>query len=144
MWYYLFLKALLPTRRWFNTVLDDSHLVVHCYLSSLAKRDKEGHLFCQVRPAFVYWISSNFMKDCSIATEKWEWASEHHLLLAGIWECSSHCQHFLPLIVLVMIIQKRVRFLCIVTISLSLIVFGFFWWLSIFNLYIHFKTTSMP
>lgn len=44
-----FPQALLPTRRWFNTVLDDSHLVVHCYLSSLAKREKEGHLFCQVR-----------------------------------------------------------------------------------------------
>ncbi|XP_060117192.1 RNA helicase aquarius isoform X1 [Heteronotia binoei] len=42
------LEALLPTRRWFNTILDDSHLVVHCYLSSLAKRDKEGHLFCQL------------------------------------------------------------------------------------------------
>ncbi|KAM9190178.1 RNA helicase aquarius isoform 2-T2 [Mergus octosetaceus] len=42
------LEALLPTRRWFNTVLDDSHLVVHCYLSSLAKREKEGHLFCQL------------------------------------------------------------------------------------------------
>uniref|UniRef100_A0A8C3IGU0 RNA helicase aquarius n=1 Tax=Chrysemys picta bellii TaxID=8478 RepID=A0A8C3IGU0_CHRPI len=42
------LEALLPTRRWFNTVLDDSHLVVHCYLSSLAKREREGHLFCQL------------------------------------------------------------------------------------------------
>ncbi|KAM9381229.1 RNA helicase aquarius [Phaethornis superciliosus] len=42
------LEALLPTRRWFNTVLDDSHLVVHCYLSSLAKREKEGHLFSQL------------------------------------------------------------------------------------------------
>ncbi|XP_006274043.1 RNA helicase aquarius [Alligator mississippiensis] len=42
------LEALLPTRRWFNTVLDDSHLVVHCYLSNLAKREKEGHLFCQL------------------------------------------------------------------------------------------------
>nr|XP_033807712.1 RNA helicase aquarius isoform X1 [Geotrypetes seraphini] len=42
------LEALLPTRRWFNTVLDDSHLVVHCYLSNLAQREKEGHLFCQL------------------------------------------------------------------------------------------------
>ncbi|XP_061468788.1 RNA helicase aquarius [Rhineura floridana] len=42
------LEALLPTRRWFNMILDDSHLVVHCYLSSLAKRNKEGHLFCQL------------------------------------------------------------------------------------------------
>uniref|UniRef100_A0A8C5R317 RNA helicase aquarius n=1 Tax=Leptobrachium leishanense TaxID=445787 RepID=A0A8C5R317_9ANUR len=42
------LEALLPTRRWFNTVLDDAHLVVHCYLSSLAKREQEGHLFSQL------------------------------------------------------------------------------------------------
>ncbi|MBN3326288.1 AQR helicase, partial [Atractosteus spatula] len=42
------LEALLPTRRWFNTVLDDSHLVVHCYLSSLSQREREGHLFCQL------------------------------------------------------------------------------------------------
>ncbi|XP_073465795.1 RNA helicase aquarius [Aquarana catesbeiana] len=42
------LEALLPTRRWFNTVLDDSHLVVHCYLSSLCKTEEEGHLFSQL------------------------------------------------------------------------------------------------
>ncbi|CAH2328296.1 RNA helicase aquarius [Pelobates cultripes] len=42
------LEALLPTRRWFNTVLDDSHLVVHCYLSGLSKREQEGHLFSQL------------------------------------------------------------------------------------------------
>ncbi|KAM9294455.1 RNA helicase aquarius [Gastrophryne carolinensis] len=42
------LEALLPTRRWFNTVLDDSHLVVHCFLSSLSKREEEGHLFSQL------------------------------------------------------------------------------------------------
>ncbi|KAF6725043.1 Intron-binding protein aquarius [Oryzias melastigma] len=42
------LEALLPTRRWFNTVLDDSHLVVRCQLSGLLKRETEGHLFCQL------------------------------------------------------------------------------------------------
>ncbi|XP_069805390.1 RNA helicase aquarius [Dendropsophus ebraccatus] len=42
------LEALLPTRRWFNTVLDDAHLVVHCYLSNLCKREQEGHLFSQL------------------------------------------------------------------------------------------------
>lgn len=41
------LEALLPTRRFFNTVLDDCHLVVRCQLSGLIKR-KEGHLFSQV------------------------------------------------------------------------------------------------
>lgn len=45
----LYIQALLPTRRWFNTMLDDSHLVVSCHLSSLTQREKEGHLFCQVQ-----------------------------------------------------------------------------------------------
>uniref|UniRef100_A0A8C5HMY1 RNA helicase aquarius n=1 Tax=Gouania willdenowi TaxID=441366 RepID=A0A8C5HMY1_GOUWI len=42
------LEALLPTRRWFNTVLDNAHLVVNCHLSSLKQMEKEGHLFCQL------------------------------------------------------------------------------------------------
>lgn len=41
------LEALLPTRRFFNTVLDDCHLVVRCQLSVLV-RIPEGHLFSQV------------------------------------------------------------------------------------------------
>lgn len=41
------IEALLPTRRFFNTVLDDSHLVVRAYLSPLANRE-EGKLFSQV------------------------------------------------------------------------------------------------
>lgn len=41
------LEALLPTRRFFNTVLDDSHLVVRCSISPLMKRP-EGKLFSQV------------------------------------------------------------------------------------------------
>lgn len=41
------LEALLPTRRFFNTVLDDSHLVVRCALAPLVRRD-EGMLFLQL------------------------------------------------------------------------------------------------
>ncbi|XP_063707017.1 RNA helicase aquarius [Culicoides brevitarsis] len=41
------IEALLPTRRFFNTVLDDSHLVVRAYLSNLAQRE-EGKLFSQL------------------------------------------------------------------------------------------------
>ncbi|XP_018567368.1 intron-binding protein aquarius isoform X2 [Anoplophora glabripennis] len=41
------LEALLPTRRFFNTVLDDCHLVVRCQLSALIRRP-EGHLFSQL------------------------------------------------------------------------------------------------
>ncbi|XP_034941084.1 RNA helicase aquarius [Chelonus insularis] len=41
------LEALLPTRRFFNTVMDDCHLVVRCSLSNLLKRP-EGNLFGQL------------------------------------------------------------------------------------------------
>ncbi|CRK91496.1 CLUMA_CG005162, isoform A [Clunio marinus] len=41
------LEALLPTRRFFNTVLDDSHIVVRCFIAPLTKRP-EGKLFSQV------------------------------------------------------------------------------------------------
>jgi intron-binding protein aquarius len=33
------LEALLPTRRFFNTLLDDTNLLIHCYLSDLIKSD---------------------------------------------------------------------------------------------------------
>lgn len=41
------LEALLPTRRFFNTILDDCHMVVRCNLSNLNRRE-EGKLFSQV------------------------------------------------------------------------------------------------
>ena len=41
------LEAQLPTRRFFNTVMDDTHMVVHSRFSQLAKRD-DGQLFTQV------------------------------------------------------------------------------------------------
>lgn len=46
------LEAQLPTRRFFNTLLDDSHMLIRSKLSNLFKR-KEGKLFCQVRFLFL-------------------------------------------------------------------------------------------
>ena len=43
------LEALLPTRRFFNVVMDDCHLVNRCHLSGLNQRT-EGKLFTQVIP----------------------------------------------------------------------------------------------
>ena len=46
------LEALLPTRRFFNVVMDDCHLVTYCHLSALNRRP-EGKLFSQVsQPIF--------------------------------------------------------------------------------------------
>ena len=44
------IEAQLPTRRFFNALLDDSHCLVKCQLSDLVKR-KEGKLFSE-----VYWL----------------------------------------------------------------------------------------
>lgn len=41
------LEALLPTRRFFNVVMDHCHLVTRCHLSKLNQRP-EGKLFSQV------------------------------------------------------------------------------------------------
>ncbi|XP_041969753.1 RNA helicase aquarius [Aricia agestis] len=41
------LEALLPTRRFFNTVMDDCHLVVRCQMAPLTRRP-EGQLFTQL------------------------------------------------------------------------------------------------
>ncbi|KAG7202601.1 hypothetical protein KM043_009791 [Ampulex compressa] len=46
------LEALLPTRRFFNTVMDDCHLVVRCQLSNLLHRP-EGGLFGQVSLRYI-------------------------------------------------------------------------------------------
>ena len=40
-------EAQLPTRRFFNALMDDSHIVTISQLSNLAKRD-EGQLFTEV------------------------------------------------------------------------------------------------
>lgn len=46
------LEALLPTRRCFNAVMDDCHLVTRCHLSALNQRP-EGKLFTQVSRFYI-------------------------------------------------------------------------------------------
>ena len=41
------IEAQLPTRRFFNALMDDSHVVTIGLLSNLANRE-EGHLFSEV------------------------------------------------------------------------------------------------
>ncbi|XP_022090524.1 intron-binding protein aquarius-like [Acanthaster planci] len=48
------LEAQLPTRRFLNVVLDDSHVVVRCRLSKLALR-KEGKLFNQLLDMLAFY-----------------------------------------------------------------------------------------
>lgn len=72
------LEALLPTRRWFNTVLDDSHLVVRCHLSSLTKREKEGHLFCQLLDMLKFYTGFEINDQTGNALTQKEMTTLHY------------------------------------------------------------------
>uniref|UniRef100_A0A8C6UHK6 RNA helicase aquarius n=1 Tax=Neogobius melanostomus TaxID=47308 RepID=A0A8C6UHK6_9GOBI len=72
------LEALLPTRRWFNTVLDDSHLLVHCYLSGLMQRDKEGHLFCQLLDMLKFYTGFEINDQTGNALTQKEMTTLHY------------------------------------------------------------------
>ncbi|XP_019132715.2 RNA helicase aquarius isoform X1 [Larimichthys crocea] len=72
------LEALLPTRRWFNTVLDDSHLVVSCHLSSLVQREKEGHLFCQLLDMLKFYTGFEISDQTGNALTEKEMTTLHY------------------------------------------------------------------
>ncbi|KAJ8411857.1 hypothetical protein AAFF_G00154950 [Aldrovandia affinis] len=72
------LEALLPTRRWFNTVLDDSHLVVSCHLSNLPKREQEGHLFCQLLDMLKFYTGFEINDQTGIALTEKEMTTLHY------------------------------------------------------------------
>lgn len=72
------LEALLPTRRWFNTVLDDSHLVVNCQLSHLTQREKEGHLFCQLLDMLKFYTGFEISDQAGTALTQKEMTNLHY------------------------------------------------------------------
>ncbi|XP_016335946.1 RNA helicase aquarius isoform X4 [Sinocyclocheilus anshuiensis] len=72
------LEALLPTRRWFNTVLDDAHLVVNCQLSHLTDREKEGHLFCQLLDMLKFYTGFEISDQTGNALTQKEMTTLHY------------------------------------------------------------------
>uniref|UniRef100_A0A5F8HLW2 RNA helicase aquarius n=1 Tax=Monodelphis domestica TaxID=13616 RepID=A0A5F8HLW2_MONDO len=72
------LEALLPTRRWFNTVLDDSHLVVHCYLSNLVHREGDGHLFSQLLDVLKFYTGFEINDQTGNALTENEMTTIHY------------------------------------------------------------------
>ncbi|KAG0422808.1 hypothetical protein HPB47_001399 [Ixodes persulcatus] len=67
------LEALLPTRRFFNTIMDNTHLVVQCRLSVLAQR-KEGRLFSQLLDRL------NFYSRFEISDQTGEELKDHDMM----------------------------------------------------------------
>lgn len=78
------LEALLPTRRFFNTVLDDCHVVVRCRLSPLTKRP-DGKLFVQVSRKYgnlLCFKLQNISFGCKVTQIILQWL----LVLVGVSE----------------------------------------------------------
>eukprot|EP00066_Takifugu_rubripes_P001547 XP_003962796.1 PREDICTED: intron-binding protein aquarius [Takifugu rubripes] len=73
------LEALLPTRRWFNTMLDDSHMVVRCHLSGLVHREEEeGHLFCQLLDMLKFYTGFEINDQTGNALTQKEMTTIHY------------------------------------------------------------------
>uniref|UniRef100_A0A8C4R663 RNA helicase aquarius n=1 Tax=Eptatretus burgeri TaxID=7764 RepID=A0A8C4R663_EPTBU len=72
------LEALLPTRRWFNTLLDDAHLVVMCHLSALTRREKEGKLFRQLLDMLKFYVGFEINDQSGNALTDREMTNTHY------------------------------------------------------------------
>uniref|UniRef100_A0A8C2HN02 Aquarius intron-binding spliceosomal factor n=1 Tax=Cyprinus carpio TaxID=7962 RepID=A0A8C2HN02_CYPCA len=72
------LEALLPTRCWFNTVLDDAHLVVNCQLSHLSDTEKEGHFFCQLLDLLKFYTGFEISDQTGSALTQKEMTTLHY------------------------------------------------------------------
>ncbi|CAG10389.1 unnamed protein product [Tetraodon nigroviridis] len=72
------LEALLPTRRWFNTMLDDSHMLVRCRLSGLIHREEEGHLFCQLLDMLKFYTGFEINDQTGNALTQKEMTTIHY------------------------------------------------------------------
>ncbi|XP_067030979.1 RNA helicase aquarius-like [Acropora muricata] len=78
------LEALLPTRRFFNTLLDDHHLVVKCHLSQLAKRETEGRLFKQLLDMLKFYTGFEINDVTGMALTDHEMVDIHYTKMASL------------------------------------------------------------
>ena len=77
------LEALLPTRRFFNTVLDDSHLVVRASLAPLAQRP-EGRLFTQLLEQVRFYTRFEINDQTGEPLNDKDMMAEHYARLSAL------------------------------------------------------------
>ncbi|XP_071509741.1 RNA helicase aquarius-like [Diadema antillarum] len=71
------LEAQLPTRRFFNAVMSDAHVVVKCRLSNLMKR-KEGKLFSELLDMLTFYAGFEIKDSTGIALTDHEMTDIHY------------------------------------------------------------------
>lgn len=77
------LEALLPTRRFFNTVLDDCHLVVRCALAPLVRR-QEGTLFLQLLDTLKFYSRFEINDETGDALTDHDMTQNHYLKIVSL------------------------------------------------------------
>lgn len=77
------LEALLPTRRFFNTVLDDCHLVVRCALASLVRRS-EGTLFLQLLDTLKFYSRFEINDETGDALTDHDMTQNHYSKIVSL------------------------------------------------------------
>lgn len=71
------LEAQLPTRRFFNTVMDDAHLVVRCRLANLKNRD-DGKLYTQLLDNLSFYAGFEINEQAGEALTDHEMTDIHY------------------------------------------------------------------
>ena len=77
------LEAQLPTRRFFNILVDDSHIVVRSRLSPLAQR-KEGHLFKQLLDMLQFYAGFEISDQLGEALSDREMTIQHYEQISSL------------------------------------------------------------
>lgn len=77
------LEALLPTRRFFNTVLDDCHLVVRCALAPLLRR-QEGMLFLQLLDTLKFYSRFEINDETGDALTDHDMTQNHYSKIVSL------------------------------------------------------------
>ncbi|KAF9438957.1 hypothetical protein BGZ76_002620 [Entomortierella beljakovae] len=78
------LEAQLPTRRYFNTLIDDHQIVATCKLSNFASNKKTGVLFAQLLDILAFYTGFEINSHTGLALTKEEMTEIHAAKLTGL------------------------------------------------------------
>lgn len=77
------LLARLTTRRWFNTLVEDSNLIVKCSLSHLGTTREDGHLFRQLLERIKFYMGFEVNDHTGHPITKHEMSLKHYQKMAN-------------------------------------------------------------
>jgi len=72
------LLSQLPTRRFLRVVLMDMHVLEHCSLSSLSRRDEQGRLFRQLLDMYRFYLGFEINDQTGLPLSEAEMQAQHH------------------------------------------------------------------